>query len=61
MDLLEMIRAPYVHAARKHGLCERGGFAYPDEYADQEINRMDNVTLIQAISDALNDDAANGN
>lgn len=45
MTLLEKVLYPYEFQARKHELGE--------DYAENEVNRMTNVELLRAISEAL--------
>lgn len=48
--LIGRLRFPHAFAARKHGLDGN-----PIAYADDKINNMTNVDLVQAISDVLNE------
>ena len=50
MSLLDWVRNPYERTCRKHELA-------PDaqRYADDHINAMTNVELVQAVSDALDE------
>jgi hypothetical protein len=49
-SLLERVRFGYEFACRKHNLADD-----PVAYANDEINRMSNVELLDAISDALDE------
>jgi hypothetical protein len=46
--LLEIIKDPYMHQCRKHGLHKD-----PEVYADEMINDMTNMQLIAEIDQAL--------
>lgn len=47
-SLLGRVRFPFAYDARKHGLSSN-----PVEFADEKINAMTNVELLQAIDYAI--------
>lgn len=52
-SLLEHVMSMDVHQAKKHGLSRHD--ETPEDYAQRQINAMDNVHLVEAIESALQD------
>lgn len=48
MTLLELMRAPYLHQCRKHGLGPD-----PEQYATEQIDQLSNSELLSELSEVL--------